>query len=343
MTIKFKAVGVSSIMELLLSETKRTGLFLLLILGIVGFVTAQPATYRYTPVSGWSGQVNDKLEAFLNSTKVIQTRKVAVFDCDGTLFGQVPYYLADEAIYDYAAHHYQGKNDARSQEKMAIIKRLKSEDNTSQQYVQDRIDFLSGMRVEEVERMGKDCFHEKYQQKFYPQMRCLLADLKDYGFEIWVVSASPELLYQGFVHEGLGIPKDRILGVKSVIHHDSVTSQIVFPVPQDGGKADLVQTQIKAQPLFAAGNSRGDMELMLSSIGLKMIINPDQKKVETAESAGQMKGHTVLDFWRQQPATVIVSCEDVPNLPKGATNDTYFTTAKEGIKANAAHAANEYE
>lgn len=303
---------------------------------------AQITACGFTPVQGWSDQVNTKLEAFLNSTRIIKERKVAVFDCDGTLFGQAPYYLADEAIYDYAARHYQGRSDARSKAKMAIIDRLKSEDNTSMQYVQDRIDFLAGMRAEEVERMGLDCYEQKYRQKFYPQMRSLLANLKAYGFEIWVVSASPELLYQGFVHQALGIPKDRILGVKSVIRNDSVTRQIVLPVPQDDGKADLIQTQIKARPLFAAGNSRGDMEMMLSSVGLRMIINPDQKKVETSAHAGEMSGHTVLEFWRLQPSTLIVSCEDLPVLPKGETSEHYFTTPKEGIKPNDSHSANEY-
>lgn len=327
---------------------------------LLALMTGQPVSAQraaivqgsqYKPVHGWSAKVNEQLEAFLNSTEIIRERKVAVFDCDGTLFGQVPFYLADEAIYDYAAKHYQGHTDPRSKAKMAIIDRLKSEDNTSMQYVQDRIAFLSGMRAEEVEAMGLDCFHEKYQQKFYPQMRSLLANLQAYGFEIWVVSASPELLYQGFVHEALGIPKDRILGVRSVIRHDTVTRELVLPVAQDAGKADLIQTQIKARPLFAAGNSRGDMEMMLTSVGLKMIINPDRQSVQSGPEAGQMQGYTVFDFWQNQPGTVITGCEDVPLWPKsngkakdkGTDFKSYFTTAKEGIKPNATHVQGELE
>jgi hypothetical protein len=41
-------------------------------------------------------------KAFLNTTVTMNIRKVAVFDSDGTTFGQVPYYLADEALYRYA-------------------------------------------------------------------------------------------------------------------------------------------------------------------------------------------------------------------------------------------------
>lgn len=39
---------------------------------------------------------------------------MAVFDCDGTLFGQSPYYLADEAIYEYAKNKYALKKESLS-------------------------------------------------------------------------------------------------------------------------------------------------------------------------------------------------------------------------------------
>ena len=57
-------------------------------------------TYRH--ISGWSQEINDRIEDYLNSTLTMNVRKVAVFDSDGTTFGQVPHYLADEALYRYA-------------------------------------------------------------------------------------------------------------------------------------------------------------------------------------------------------------------------------------------------
>lgn len=80
------------------------------LLTVCTFAFAQ--TFR--PVGGWPDSVNSKLEDFLNSTLVIRERKVAVFDCDGTLFGQAPHYLADEALYSYAKKHYAGKKDRTS-------------------------------------------------------------------------------------------------------------------------------------------------------------------------------------------------------------------------------------
>jgi len=282
---------------------------------------------EFHPISGWPDSVNHKIENFLNNTKIITERKVAVFDCDGTLFGQSPYYLADEAIYAYAKRHYEGKSDTHSIKKMKIINNMLHGSNTGMAYVKERIDFLAGMTTEEVQRMGEDCFKQKYRNKFYPQMRELLADLKAYGFEIWVLSASPELLYQQFVHEETGIPVDRILGVKSVIRNDTVTNTLVFPVPQDEGKAEALQTFIKAQPLFAGGNSRGDMEMMNQSVGLKLIVNPDSQQVQDGPEAGEMRGKTVRGYWSDHQA-VMVRCKDVP---EGIIN---YVTGQWGIKPN---------
>jgi phosphoserine phosphatase len=281
----------------------------------------------FRPIEGWSSEVNNKLENFLNSTLIIQERKIAVFDCDGTLLGQVPYYLADEALYSYAKKHYADKQDEFSKYKMQIINQLLHGNNTGMQYVKERIDFLSGMTVEEVERMGEDCFHEKFQQKIYPQMRELLADLKAYGFEIWVLSASPEILYQQFIHEELGIPVDRIIGVKSVIKNDTITNTLVMPVPQDEGKAQALETFIKAKPLFVAGNSRGDMEMMNESVGLKLIVNPDGDKIEKGTDAGLMNGYTVKGYWEKNNA-LIVNCNDVDN------GNYKYVSGDWGIKAN---------
>jgi phosphoserine phosphatase len=302
---------------------RKKGFVFLFALLVGAFANAQ--TFR--PVSGWSSEVNHKLESFLNSTIVIKERKVAVFDCDGTLLGQVPYYLADEALYSFAKKQYANRKDEVSKGKMKIIDQLLHGNNTGVQYVKQRINFLSGLTAEEVQRIGEDCFHEKYQQKIYPQMRELLANLTEYGFEIWVLSASPELLYQQFVHEQFGIPVNRILGVKSVVKNDTVTNNLVMPVPQDEGKAEAVQTFIKARPLFVAGNSRGDMEMMNESVGFKMIVNPDDSKVEKGTEAGDMNGLTVKDYWVKNGA-IVVNCEDVDS------GNFEYVTKDWGIKQN---------
>ena len=123
----------------------------------VSVVQLSAQTYKYQKIVGFSDETNAKLEAFLQSTISMNIRKVAVFDCDGTLFGQVPYYLAEEALYEYARRNYAGKKDAKSVEKFKLVDKMIHEDAISRE--RDRIKFLSGMTPEEIQRIGDDCFH----------------------------------------------------------------------------------------------------------------------------------------------------------------------------------------
>lgn len=204
-------------------------------------LTAQ--TYRY--IKGWPKEANDRIESFLNSTITMKERKVAIFDCDGTLFGQVPYYLADEALFSFAQKTYGNRTDKEAKEKMAIVDdMLHGKDNVGIAYVQKRVRFFAGLSPEEISTIGNDCYHEKFQGKFYPEMKEFLANLQEYGIEIWVLTASPEFLYQRFVHEQLGIPVDRIIGVKSAVRNGKTTDELVMPTPQDWGKAETIHTFI---------------------------------------------------------------------------------------------------
>ena len=79
-----------------------SSVIILVMLFFTPYISAQ--TYR--EIKGWSKEINDRIETFLNTTLTMNTRKVAVFDGDGTVFGQVPHYLADEALYRYADKYY---------------------------------------------------------------------------------------------------------------------------------------------------------------------------------------------------------------------------------------------
>lgn len=287
-------------------------------------LTAQ--TYRY--IKGWPKEANDRIESFLNSTIPMKERKVAIFDCDGTLFGQVPYYLADEALFGFAQKTYGNRTDKEAKEKMAIVDdMLHGKDNVGIAYVQKRVRFFAGLSPDEISTIGNDCYHEKFQGKFYPEMKEFLANLQEYGIEIWVLTASPEFLYQRFVHEQLGIPVDRIIGVKSAVRNGKTTDELVLPTPQDWGKAETIHTFIKARPIIVGGNSRGDMEMMDESVGLKLMVNPDNVKIEK-EHAGNMEGMTVKQYWDKDPNCVIVYCNDVPE------GNYKYTTQEWGVKVN---------
>jgi len=281
----------------------------------------------FIPVEGWPQEVNDKLKNFLDSCLTIEGRKVSVFDGDGTTFGQAPYYLADEALYQYADEVLKKRNDAEAVEKLAILDRMvKNGDNVSKPYVEDRVHFLSGLTPEEIETIGSDCYLKSYTGKFYPQMKQLIANLKAFGFEVWILTASPEILYQKFFAEELGLKNLNIVGARSVIKDGRTTSEIIPPIPQDDGKAHAIETFIKAKPLIVGGNSRGDMDMLNESTGLKIVVNPDDV-TERGPEDGPMNGFTVKTYWEKEGA-LIVRCNDVPDP------EVSFHTAGWNIRTN---------
>jgi phosphoserine phosphatase len=301
-----------------------------LIVAIAALIVSMPGAGAQTwrPIHGWPDQTNARIEAYLNTTLPMTIRKVAVFDCDGTLFGQVPHYLADEALYRYADLNYRGREDAFSIEKMAILERMAADgDNVGKPYVEDRARFLAGMTPRQVADLGWDCFDESYRGKFYPEMKQLVANLREYGFEVWILTASPEFLYQRFMAEELGIPEVNVIGVKSVVENGVLTDRIILPVPQDDGKAATIPTFIKTRPLIVGGNSRGDRDMLDLSAGLKIVVNPDDVTVRPAQD-GPMAGLTVAGYWRQDPDAVIVRCNDTRD-PR-----VRFRTGEWGIREN---------
>jgi phosphoserine phosphatase len=284
-------------------------LLTIVLLTSAGLLTALNAqTYRH--ISGWSQEINDHIEGFLNTTITMNVRKVAVFDSDGTTFGQVPHYLADEALYRYADNVLKERKDRDAREKLKILDRMvKDGNNVGKPYVEDRVHFLAGLSPEEIETIGYECYRESYQNKTYPEMKQLVANLKEYGFEVYILTASPEFLYQKFVSEEYGIPVTNVVGAKCVVKEGVTTGEIIPPIPQDDGKAHTIETFIKARPLIVGGNSRGDMDMLNESVGLKIVVNPDDVTVRGPED-GPMAGHTVRSYWEKEGA-LIVRCNDV--------------------------------
>ncbi len=81
------------------------------------------------------------------------------------------------------------------------------------------------MSPAEIMNIDYDCYLDSYLGKFYPEIKQLIANLKEYGFEVWILTASPEYLHQKFLMAELGLPDTRTLGVKSVVVKGLLTDE----------------------------------------------------------------------------------------------------------------------
>ncbi|MCB1324238.1 MAG: haloacid dehalogenase-like hydrolase [Spirochaetales bacterium] len=222
----------------------------------------------YSPVAGFSPEVNAALAEFFSRHQQTPGRRVAVFDGDGTVLGQAPHYLADECMYEYA--------EAHPEHHPEVIRRISPQSNVSIPYVIGRVEFFSDLPLDEVRALGVDCYDRLYANRVFAPMRDLVAQLQKQGFEVWIVTASPEALYQSFLSRELGVPVTNVVGVKSIIHDGIISDRIVHPVPQDEGKREAIETFVQARPLLVGGNSRGDREMIEFSADVRLIVNPDE-------------------------------------------------------------------
>lgn len=276
-----------------MKNSKRIVLFLLLFLS----VAFGQGSVVFTPVNGFGEKANEQLKEFLISVQNEPGRKIAAFDGDGTVLGQVPHYLADECMYQYAKSKPGFRTD--------LVKEMVKQSNVSLPYVQNRVKLLAGLSVNELRQMGKECYQKFYQGKIYKPMKDLIELLKKNGFEIWIVTASPEAMYQLFLSEELKIPITNIVGIKSVVRDGIITDEIVPPVAQDKGKKEAIETFIQDRPLLVGGNSRGDKEMIEFSKGLKMIVNPDTHVAEDQTES--------IASYAEQNKWMIVRINDTPD------------------------------
>ena len=250
----------------------------------------------FTPINGLSDKYNKELEVFLENNKDVEGRKIAVFDGDGTVMGQTPHYLADECMYQFAKEHPEWHKE--------IIDTIIQLSNVSLPYVQFRVKYMAGKSLQFYRDLGEKTFNKYYKNKIFKPVKEIIANLKKNNFEIWIVTASPEGMYQQFLSDEFNIPITNIIGVKSVIQNGIITDRMVTPVPQDRGKMEAIETFIQGKPLFVAGNSRGDKEMIEFSKGLKMIINPDEHV-----APGQKQ--SISDYAKSEN-WMIVNIKDIP-------------------------------
>ena len=279
-------------------------------------IACEPANRVLPSIAGFTPEANQQLKDFLVSVRNESGRKIAVFDGDGTVLGQTPHYLADECMYQWAEQH--------PEENPQVLDSLKAQSNVSLPYVQNRIHLIAGMSLQDYRDLGEACFNTYYQQKIFLPMRDMIEILKGENFEIWIVTASPEGMYQQFLSEAFQIPITHIIGVKSVIRNGIITDEIVHPVPQDHGKKEAIETFVQDVPLLVAGNSRGDKEMIEYSRGIKMIINPD-------EHIAPDQTESIADYAKRNQ-WLIVQIADIPD-----SDFPSVSSQKYGIRTNKTH------
>jgi phosphoserine phosphatase len=204
--------------------------------------------------------------------------KVAVFDCDGTLWGgdagfgfmdwSLEKGLVSRSTCDWV--------DTRYRDYLA--------GNVSElDMCGEMVQIYAGLREQELREAAARYVHKFVQPRIFAEMAALVAALKQAGVEIWAVSSTNKwVIAEGM--RGFGIPEERILAAEARVTGGLITTEILN-VPTDEGKAATLKRVGITRPDAAFGNSIHDLA-MLQAARNAFPVNPSPELLEAAAKNG---------------------------------------------------------
>jgi phosphoserine phosphatase len=204
--------------------------------------------------------------------------RVAVFDCDGTLWG-------GDAGYGFMVWSLE----------QGLVSRATSDwiDNRHRAYragqlseleiCGEMVQIYAGLRDQELRAAAAKYFREFVRASIFAEMAGLAAALESAGVEIWAVSSTNRWV----VSEGariFGIPEERVLAAEVRVTDGVITSELK-DVPTDEGKAASLRRMGLPCPDAVFGNSMHDLA-MLEMARCAFPVNPSPVLMEEAARRG---------------------------------------------------------
>jgi len=206
--------------------------------------------------------------------------RIAVFDNDGTLWAEQPMYVqlafALDRVKALSSQHpeWKTKEPFASLLKGDLKGALAGGEPAIFQIVMAT---HAGMTTEEFEKTVRDWIatakHPKtgrlYTEMVYQPMLELLAYLRANGFKTWIVSGGGQEFMRPWTERVYGIPPEQVIGSHGELKYELrdgkpvlVKEAKVALIDDKAGKPVGIQKFIGRRPIFAFGNSDGDLEML---------------------------------------------------------------------------------
>jgi len=204
--------------------------------------------------------------------------KIAVFDCDGTLW-------SGDAGYGFMAWSLEQGLVSRSTNDWldSRYRAYRAGDVSEAAMCGEMVQMYAGLRDIELEAAAARYVDEFVRERVFAEMAELVRKIQKAGIEIWAVSSTNRWV----IVEGLrdfGIPKKRILAAEVRVKDGIITSEIV-DVPTDEAKAAALKRVGLPAPDAVFGNSIHDLA-MLEMARCAFPVNPSPALLEAAAKKG---------------------------------------------------------
>jgi phosphoserine phosphatase len=204
--------------------------------------------------------------------------KVAVFDCDGTLWSgdagsgfmtwTIETGLVSREATDWIDGRYRGYLKGEVSE-LAICGEM--------------VQMYQRLREEELRRSARAFFESRIEQNIFPEMLALVEELRGRGVDIWAVSSTNNWVIEAGMRR-FGIPANRVLAA-CVEVKDGVVTDVLLDVPTDEGKVAALYRVGVTAPDAVFGNSVHDAAMLEIARGA-FPVNPTAALVERSAQEG---------------------------------------------------------
>jgi phosphoserine phosphatase len=204
--------------------------------------------------------------------------KVAVFDCDGTLWG-------GDAGYGFMVWSLEQGLVSRSTSDWIDTRHrsYRAGDVSELQICGEMVQIYAGLRDQELREAAAQYVQEFVRPQVFTEMHSLLNTLRRAGVEIWAVSSTNHWIISEGVR-ALEIPEDHVLAAQVRVDAGVISSDLV-DVPTDEGKAASLARVGLPHPDAVFGNSIHDLA-MLEVARNAFPVNPSPALLEAAARKG---------------------------------------------------------
>jgi len=180
---------------------------------------------------------------------------VAVFDCDGTLWG-------GDAGYGFMMWSIESGLVSRNASDWldSRYRLYRAGDVSEAAMCGEMVQVYAGLREHELRKATAEYFHQAIEPHIFPEMRQLVEQLSAGGTEIWAVSSTNNWLIEEGVRD-FGIPAERVIAARVVVKSGVITSELI-DIPTDEGKALALKRVGLESPDAVFGNSVHDAAML---------------------------------------------------------------------------------